>query len=550
MKRHTSNTGDSGKRYRWFLTCFLASVALLFIAMSGRAWAATIVVNSTADNATGGNGLCTLRESINNANAVVDTTSGDCVVGTGADTITFTGAGVGLITLIGGILPTITDAAGLTINGGSLGLVTISGGGVDRVFNVNAGASLTLENLTVTGGNSGGLNGGGIFNAGTLTITNSALSGNSATAAGGGGGIFNNSLGSVEIINSTLSGNSAGRDGGGIFNAGGDVTITNSTLSDNSAARKGGGIGTDAGDVTITNSTLSGNSADFGGGIFNDLGSIVTITNSTLSGNSATSGGGGIFNGIGCTVTITNSIVANSPAGDDCANFGAFTANGHNLDTDGTCQNASPNFATVNTADLKLGTLFFNGGPTKTHALLAGSFAINNGVQSLCTAAGITEDQRGETRDGACDIGAYEFITPPPPPPADLSISKSAAKTAQSGKQLTYTINVTNNGPNPASAVVVNDVLPTGTGFVSVSAPGATSCTTPPTAPLSTGTVSCSYSSLPAAPAPGSSFTLVVKVKITAKGNTQLNNTATVTSATFDPNLANNSATATTKLGK
>jgi uncharacterized repeat protein (TIGR01451 family) len=286
----------------------------------------------------------------------------------------------------------------------------------------------------------------------------------------------------------------------------------------------------------ITNSTLSSNSAHRGGGITNSGDS--TIINSTLSGNSATSEGGGIWNKNG-DLTIINGIVANSPTGGDCANVDAFfTARGHNLDTDGSCQSLSPNFATVSLAQLNLGPLFFNGGPTKTHALLSGSMAINQGVQSLCDTAGITEDQRGETRDGICDIGAYEFIA------ADLSISKSADKTAKTGKSLTYTIHVTNNGPNPASAVMVNDALPAGTSFVSVNAPGASSCVTP--ALNSTGTVSCSYSSL----ANGSSITLTLGVKVTAKGNAQLNNTATVTTTTLDPNLANNSATATTKLGK
>jgi hypothetical protein len=93
--------------------------------------------------------------------------------------------------------------------------------------------------------------------------------------------------------------------------------------------------------------------------------------------------------------------------------------------------------------------------------------------------------------------------------------------------------------------VVVNDALPAGTSFLSVSAPGASSCSTPPVG--FTGTVSCSYGSL----ANGTSIApLIINVKITAKGNAQLNNTATVISTTLDPNPANNSATATTKLGK
>ncbi len=51
------------------------------------AYAATITVNTTADNLTAGDGKCTLREAIRNANADADTTSGDCPAGSGVDQI-------------------------------------------------------------------------------------------------------------------------------------------------------------------------------------------------------------------------------------------------------------------------------------------------------------------------------------------------------------------------------------------------------------------------------------------------------------------------------
>ena len=53
------------------------------------AYAATITVNSTADTATAGDGLCTLREAISNSNSDSDTTGGDCMAGSGIDTIAF-----------------------------------------------------------------------------------------------------------------------------------------------------------------------------------------------------------------------------------------------------------------------------------------------------------------------------------------------------------------------------------------------------------------------------------------------------------------------------
>ena len=165
----------------------------------------TISVNTTADTDDSscdlsgqgiGNKDCSLREAINAANAL-----------TGANTITFNFSGT--ITLVS-TLPTIADPAGLTIDGVGQTL-TISGNHAVQVAVVDAGASLTLNDLTISNGNSGndGNNGGGIKNSGTLTITNSTFFGNS----GGVGGIFNDD-GTVTITNSTFSGNS-----GGIFNS-------------------------------------------------------------------------------------------------------------------------------------------------------------------------------------------------------------------------------------------------------------------------------------------------------------------------------------------
>ena len=72
--------------------------------------AAIIIVNTAADNATPGDGDCTLREAINNANSGGDTTGGDCVPGTvGLDQISFTGLGASIISLTAGDLPPMLD---------------------------------------------------------------------------------------------------------------------------------------------------------------------------------------------------------------------------------------------------------------------------------------------------------------------------------------------------------------------------------------------------------------------------------------------------------
>src|SRR5262249_31184738 len=101
--------------------------------------------------------------------------------------------------------------------------------------------------------------------------------------------------------------------------------------------------------------------------------------------------------------TLKNTIVANNFPGGNCAVVGVSA--GHNLSSDGSCGFTAP--GDLNNTDPMLGPLTNNGGPTETHALLAGSPAIDAGSGD-CPPAGA--DQRGIVRaqGAACDIGAYE----------------------------------------------------------------------------------------------------------------------------------------------
>ncbi len=120
---------------------------------------------------------------------------------------------------------------------------------------------------------------------------------------------------------------------------------------------------------------------------------------------------------------------------------------------------------------------------------------------------------------------------------ADLAITKTdAPDPVTAGTNLTYTITVTNNGPDAAANASWTDTLPAGTSFVSLPAVAGWTCTTG-------ATVTCSNPSF----AVGSAvFTLTVQVASSVTAGTVLSNTATVTSATADGTPANNSATATT----
>jgi hypothetical protein len=403
--------------------------------------AANLSVNTLSATHTAEDGLCTLSEAITNANEDSDTTSGDCAAGSGADTITFLVSGT--ITLAN-TLPNIIDADGLSIDGNDQN-VTVSGNNAVQVLRVDAGATLKLLHLTVANGLMSFLpppdnsDGGGIYNAGTLNVSNSTISGNLAIS--GGGGIYN--IGTLTVSHSTFKDNSA-FFGGGITNRGGTLTVTDSTFSGNESTSSGGGIENLAGTVSITGSTFTRNNNDSSGGGIDNEGTL-TVSNSTISGNFAAAGGGGIASTGNLTVVhstisgnsatfaggilvdrgifnLANSIVANNTGyvgEEDClSSAGLLNASGVNLVEDGSCGANSDPLHFI-TGDPLLGPLADNGGPTQTHALLAGSIAIDQADNAICAAAPVNNlDQRGQPRpvdgddDGtpACDIGAYEFV--------------------------------------------------------------------------------------------------------------------------------------------
>ena len=121
---------------------------------------------------------------------------------------------------------------------------------------------------------------------------------------------------------------------------------------------------------------------------------------------------------------------------------------------------------------------------------------------------------------------------------ADLGITKTAsAPRINPGLDLTYTLTVTNNGPEEAGNVVVNDPLPAGLDFVSAT-PSQGTCT-------GTTTIDCQLGSVPA----GASATVQIVVRPTTAAGPTLTNTATVASTTGDPNQANNTASVVTDVG-
>ena len=330
---------------------------------------------------------CSLRGAITAANADA-----------GDDTIDLLG--------VSGTVNLTEALPGLTSN------IEIEGPGADRLTVRRADTAGPFRIFIVTGT--------------TTDVTISGMTISNGQTNSGGGGIFT-FFGNLTVSDSNISGNSAG-SGGGISNQNGHLTVINSTISGNSANQigdLGGGIASEAesrGGTTITNSTISGNTSDrYGGGVYIDDGPTV-IENSTITNNRAQEEGDGVASrGNTAVRTEVRSTIISANQGTDVdlvsdSTHNSFVSNGYNLMGDGNATGAfNQGTDQPNVADPRLGALSDDGGPTQTHALLAGSPAIDKG-----NSFGLDHDQRDQPRprdfatienatagDGS-DIGAFE----------------------------------------------------------------------------------------------------------------------------------------------
>jgi CSLREA domain-containing protein len=361
-----------------------------------------------------------------------------------------------------------TGKGGDSINFGGIGG---EGGGIYNAGTLTMTGCSVNGNFTGNGGGGGNFNGdggdgGGIHNTGTLTMTNCVVNENLTGNAG-----------------NVVGGSASGGRGGGIANVGGLLSLTNVTISNNVAGNSvssngfgghGGGLYLRLGKVTLVNSTVSGNrtgntdgaNEGYGGGIEN--GSILNVIGSTISGNrgehtilnrrtltmanSTVSGNTGI--GItsldsGTSLTLTNCTITensiygvasfgatvgnNLIAGNDGSDvMGSYNSLGHNLigNADGggisgpaMGFNATGDQVGTGAAPVVplIGPLADNGGPTLTHALLAGSPALDAGNNALAKdannnplltdqrGAGRIADSKGNGMNAVVDIGAFEF---------------------------------------------------------------------------------------------------------------------------------------------
>jgi len=334
------------------------------------------------------------------------------------------GRGGGIYTELG----SITDISGGVIRGNMARV----GGGISNAGNMTIVDSIISGNVsTIDNGLNGG---GGIENApgGDLSIKSSVLTANTADI---GAGIHTENKSVTNIIGSTISDNNADTAGGGIRN-GGFMDITMSTINGNrsSAPITGGGIRNLA-TINIANSTISGNLS----GISN-LG-VVNMNNVTIASNDKT----GILNAddLGAVLNLKNSIIADNsvpfPSDTDPDCFGTITSDGYNLieTVSVNCMIEGDTTGNIIGVDPILLPLGDYGGLTQTHALDPNSPAVDAGNPATPGSGGDAcelLDQRGVERN--CDCGAFELADGEDPMP-DEGGDDIAAGSSSSGCSMT-----------------------------------------------------------------------------------------------------------------
>ena len=420
-------------------------------------------------------GDCSLRAAIMQANNLTGPRTTHIVLPAGNYKLTipafFTGDSVGDLNLESPLSP---DQI-ISIEGASAASSVIDADQIDRVMTIDRDRVAIISNVTIRRGFLTSTGGGGIRVEGSLTLRDSIISDNSSSFGAGisvsrpgnldvlrttflsnvastlGGAVYvegiatftetgmsgNSSAqggaafitqadsgfpGTATFRESSMAGNFSG-DGGAIY-VSTKLEIVNSTISGNAASRDGGGIA-NFGQAFVVNSTISGNTANAnGGGIANEDGA-TWLYNASIIANDAShdrnppgGSGGGVYIKPGKRLVATNSMIADnttldSPIADDCN--GVLEVYGWNLLADYTGCSFSGNGAGARglVSTNTIGPLANNGGPTMTHALLAGSEAIDTTTAQGCvgpTLALLATDQRGAPRIAGtkCDVGAYE----------------------------------------------------------------------------------------------------------------------------------------------
>ncbi|MEO8673799.1 MAG: CSLREA domain-containing protein [Tahibacter sp.] len=408
---------------RFLLIAVLVTAPLAHAQDPPRRFTVTTVADLVDDNTGDGvchtaTNTCSLRAAIMQANQVSGSAGAVITVPRGTYLLTLLPSGAngddtGDLNLT---VPQIANQPIQVVGAGASSTI-IDANHSDRAISIAQGRVAYFSGITIRNGepqtNPGDPDGGGILNSGTLTISDSIIEFNHSSA--NGGGIETKSGGVATVVRSTLRSNVA--EFGGALQVSGSGTVRDSLIHGNSA-NCGGGINALT-NLIVVNSTISANHAYNGGGICSlGIPANTALYNVSVIDNVADEYGGGIYGGFyivggGDRFFVVNSLIAgNAPY--DCN--GTLTAVSWNLFSNLTdCHfTGITDYLRGIISRSTIGPLQNNGGPTLTHALLAGSPAINATNNLGCvdqSGAPLNGDQRGGPRGAGlyCDVGAFEY---------------------------------------------------------------------------------------------------------------------------------------------
>ena len=339
------------------------------------------------------------------------------------------------------------DGSSVTIETSTISSNKAQGGSGDN--GGRAGKATDEDGAAGGGGGTGGAGqGGGLFasNA-TIDISQSTIDHNKAIGAKGGKGGQGGKASDDAGGDGGHGGTGGAGQGGGLHSFDSTIALTNSTVSTNTAL---GGTGGDGGRGGNGDDNDNGGAGGFGGdggaiqggGIYVSGGTLTLVSNTItanmvrpsaggegakggtggflgLDGSGQPGAGGGVFN-LNIMVDSFNTLIAENTAKIAPDFSGLFDMAMNNLLGNNDGANLAAAFpdakgnlvgSTVTSLiDPKLGPLANNGGPTKTHALLVNSPAINKGDNNSLPGS---TDQRGagfpRIVGSIIDIGAFEF---------------------------------------------------------------------------------------------------------------------------------------------
>jgi uncharacterized repeat protein (TIGR01451 family) len=342
-----------------------------------------------------------------------------------------------------------------------------------------------------------------------------------------------------------------------------EATPANTTFVSVAAVTTGGGTWTcpNSAPISCTNpSVLPGSLATITAVYNVNSGTAAgTIITDTATGNSGTTDTNISDN----TATVTTAVAVAGQA--DLSVTNAATPNpvtaGQNITYSQTVNNGGPAAATTvtltetlpgNTTFVSLsGSAGWTCTSTAPYTCSIASLAANSPANITFVVKVNTTVASGSTITGTVSVASSSPTDPNPgnnTASASVQVANSAALSVtngaspvpvQAGNNITYTQVVANAGPSAATTATLSENTPANTTFQSVTIPAGWSCTTP--AVGNAGAINCTDPSLAAGTA---SFTVLVKVTAGTAAGTAINDAATVSSSTADPNSANNTAIA------